>query len=293
MHTSLYSRVPRSGRPSLCLAVLTTLVLVLGVTPARAADGDPPVGGEPPAAAGPVAPAAPVTPAPDAAKPLVTMGLSLAGATPGADVFVDGEKVGTTPLKGVIAATAGEHTIRVVRPGYAPYIDVFKVRDGRVTRVEAELVPVAGVLRLRSSQSKARVFVDGRFVGEAPIEAELKAGLHQVKVSGFGFREETLTVTAVAGEVLEREVQLTALPPGENPNRPVGVTPPKWYEKWWVWTAGAVGVAAIATAVIVPTVLASRGVCERLDAELCVTVPAPATVGTTSPALLLRFGGRF
>ena len=155
--------------------------------------------------------------------------------------------------------------------------------------VEAELVPVAGVLRLRASKPKARVFVDGRFVGEVPVEAELKAGLHQVKVSGFGVREETFMVTSVAGEIIEREVQLTELPPGENPYKPVGVQAPRWYEKWWVWTIGAVGVAAIATAVIVPTVLASRGVCERLDAELCVTVPAPGSVSSG----LFVIGGRF
>jgi hypothetical protein len=202
-------------------------------------------------------------------------GFALAGATDLADVYLDGDKIGTTPLPGVVPCPGGEHTIRVVRPGYAPYIDVFKVREGRVTRIEVELAPVSGVLRLSVNVDKARVFLDGQFVGEAPLESDLKIGPHQLRVARFGYRERSVTVTAVAGKVEELKLRLEELPEGENPYKPAAPPPPKWYERWWVWTAGAGAVAAVAVAVIVPVVYSTRSPCDRLGAAVCIPVPAP------------------
>ena len=44
-------------------------------------------------------------------------GYNLRCETAQADVYIDGEKVGQTPLGGAKALTAGEHTVRVTRPG--------------------------------------------------------------------------------------------------------------------------------------------------------------------------------
>jgi hypothetical protein len=210
-------------------------------------------------------------------------GFLLTGATLQAEVYVDGDRVGTTPLRGAVPCAVGEHTIRVVRPGFAPYIDVFKVTPGKVTRIEVELVPVAGVLRLAAVADRAaagtagldkvRVFIDGRFAGEAPLETELKIGPHDVRLTRFGYREASFTVTAVAGEVIARTVQMSELPAGENPYKPV-TPPPRWYERWWIWATGAAGVTVLAVAIVVPVVYAARGPCDRLGADACVMVPA-------------------
>ncbi len=227
--------------------------------------------------------AAPPRPQPVAGE----TGFTLVGATVNAEVFIDGDKIGTTPLEGVLPLSSGEHTIRVVRPGYAPYIDVFVIKEGKVTKIPVELAPVSGVLRLRARPDKTRVFVDGKLVGEAPIETDLKVGPHAIRLSRFGYQDQSFNVSAIAGALIEREFLLAELPPGLNPYRPLGPPPPKWYEKWWVWTAGAAGVAVIAVSVIVPTVYYSRDVCQRLGADLCLTVPA----GASQKTLLLH--GRF
>src|SRR5205807_4172151 len=41
-------------------------------------------------------------------------GFALVGVVDGAEVYVDGDKIGTTPLPPVSAVPSGEHTIRVV-----------------------------------------------------------------------------------------------------------------------------------------------------------------------------------
>ena len=185
--------------------------------------------------------------------------LEVQSTTDGAEVFIDGERIGTIPLAAPLTTlTPGEHTIKVVKPGFAPYIDVFKIDRKKPSRVDVELVPVAGVLKLKANVEAARVYVDGKFVGEAPITTEVGVGARAVQVSKGGFKDFFQNVSAVAGQEVNLDVQLEELPVGINPYKPPPPPPPKWFEKWWVWTAGAVGVGIVVTAVVVPVYYVTR-----------------------------------
>ncbi len=185
--------------------------------------------------------------------------LEVSSTTAGAEVSIDGERVGTIPLPAPLTTlTPGEHTIKVEKPGFAPYIDVFKIDRKKPTRVEVELVAVAGVLRLKANVEAARVYVDGKFVGEAPITSEIAVGARAVQVSKGGFKDFFQNISAVAGQEVNLDVLLEELPVGVNPYKPPPPPPPKWYEHWWVWTVGAVGVGAVVTAIVVPVYFATR-----------------------------------
>jgi hypothetical protein len=175
--------------------------------------------------------------------------------TEGADVYVDGNKVGVTPL-GPLPLPVGEHTLKVQKLGFAPVIDVFTVAKKKESKVEIELVPISGVVKVTSNVDQAHVFVDGKFVGEAPVTVEVAVGERAVQVSKGGYRDFFQNLSAVAGQELSIEVNLEELPEGINPYKPPPPPPPKWYEKWWVWTAAAGGVAIVAVAIAVP--LATR-----------------------------------
>lgn len=212
------------------------------------------------------------------AQTAVKTGLRLTGSPNDAEISIDGDLVGTTPAKEPISLPAGEHTIRVSRPGFTPFIDVFRVKEGRLTSLEFELVPISGVLRLSTPADKAkgRVYVDDRYIGETPTDEEIPTGNHNIRVERPGYYSQTFPVTAVAGKLIEKELTLVELPPDQNPllRKPQA----KWYQKGWVWAVGAVGVAAIATAIIVPVVLSRRSVCDGLD--VCIE-----NVGANTPAL--------
>lgn len=185
--------------------------------------------------------------------------LEVSSVTTGADVSIDGEKVGTIPLPGPLTTlTPGEHTIKVEKPGFAPYIDVFKIDRKKPARVEVELVAVAGVLKLKTNVEAARVYVDGKFVGEAPLTTEIAVGARAVQVSKGGFKDFFQNISAVAGQDVNLDVLMEELPVGVNPYKPPPPPPPKWFEKWWVWTVGAVGVGVVVTAVVVPAWYATR-----------------------------------
>lgn len=218
------------------------------------------------------------------AEGAVTTGLTLRCNPAQADVFIDGEKLGQTPLSGPQALTAGEHTIRVSRPGYTPFIDVFRVKSGSLTPLEVELIPISGVLRLTVENKAAHVYIDDKYVGDSPVESELTTGAHQVRVELAGHTPDSFSVNAVAGQVIERSLTLKELPADQNPYAVKPAPPPKWYQKWWVWTAAAAGVAVVATAIIVPVVLSNRDLCDgRLD------VCRDARTTTSALQLQLRF----
>ena len=197
--------------------------------------------------------------------------------TEGAELFLDGELMGQTPFKDVIPLAAGEHTIRVSRLGFTPHIDVFKIKAGQTTRIEVELTPISGVLGITSSSVKdgpaVRVFIDDKFFGKAPLETEMPLGNHQVRVERPGYYSESFAVKAEPGKRIDKDVELKPLPADQNPYL-VKQPQVKWYQKWWVWTIAAVGVAAVATAIIVPVVLSQRTICKEVD--VCTTIGTAA-----------------
>jgi hypothetical protein len=198
--------------------------------------------------------------------------LVLQGSTVGAEIFIDGERIGVTPLAGPLTLTAEEHTIKIVKPGYAPMIDVIRVQKKKQTKLEVELTPVAGILRVRANVPEARVFIDGKFVGEAPLETDMPVGARAIQVSHAAYKDFFRNVEAVAGQEVALEVTLEELPPELNPYIVKAPPPPKWYQKWWVWTVGLAGVGAVATAVTVPIVESQKNAVADFHASYNFTV---------------------
>jgi hypothetical protein len=195
-----------------------------------------------------------------AAAPAVTLNpssLILSSTVDGAEVSVDGNKVGVTPLAPLPLAP-GDHTIKVTKIGFSPFIDVFTINKKKETKLSVEPVPVAGVVKVTVNVEQAHVFVDGKFIGEAPLTAEVGVGARAIQVSKGGFKDYFQNVDAVAGQETSIEVALEELPAGLNPYKPPPPPPPKLYEKWWVWTAVAAGVAAAVVVVVVPVYYSTK-----------------------------------
>lgn len=218
-------------------------------------------------------------------------GLKLQCSPDQASVYIDGKVVAQTPETGdlTLPLSAGEHTLRVSRPGYAPFIDVIKVKAGQLLPLEVELIPIAGILRIAVQGAAAHVYLDGKYIGDTPTDFELKVGPHKVKIERPGAYAENLSIAAIAGQVISRNLTLRELPPDQNPYLQKPPPPQKWYQKWWVWTIGAVGVAVIATAIIVPVVLSRRDACDGLDGCIPITSQSAALSQPPAPALEVRF----
>lgn len=226
----------------------------------------------------------------------VETGCAIDGAPPGAEIFIDDRRIGTAPLPGPLMISAGRHQLRVQRPGYTPYNEPLKIFPGRLSQVLVDMAPIAGVLRLRIDVPRVRVLLDGAYVGEAPLETEMAIGPHVVRAGREGYREVEFSLVSVAGEVIEREIKLMELPGRTLARRPMVGKDVRWYERWWVWTLGIAAAGGVATAIIVPTLQASRKPCQRLEVEFCVPVTGGATTGATGAsagALMINIAGTF
>ncbi|MCS6798785.1 MAG: PEGA domain-containing protein [Myxococcota bacterium] len=181
--------------------------------------------------------------------------LRIEGDFPGAEVYVDAELVGTLPL-GPLPLAPGNHTLRVSRPGYTEHTEVVRIRRGQETVVVVDLMPLAMALRVESSPQGARVFVDGQFAGETPIDLELSDGQRSIRVAMTGYRDTVRVVQAVAGTIDTLRVTLEPLPPEER-EAVLGRRAPRWYERPVTWIAVGGGALAAAAAVVVVVMLSS------------------------------------
>jgi hypothetical protein len=157
-----------------------------------------------------------------------------------ADVYLDGTKVGVTPLD-IKDVKIGEHVVEVKAVGYMPGEEHVVVNAGLTVMRKFELNPEAaskevGVLKVVSPVAEAEVVIDGAVVGKVPQEKELAPGEHFVGVNKPGYAKfeqkvrieagRTLTVTAelkAAGKItvlstpVGAEVLINGVPAGATP----------------------------------------------------------------------------
>lgn len=192
-------------------------------TETAVAPAAPPLGSPstPPASsAGATPPAQPET---RGDEPTAGPGRILVRSTPaGARVVVDGREYGPTPVA-VRDLAAGTHRVRVTHDGYATVERRVSVSASRPAqsltvplqrvRAAAEVAEVprpvttggverfVGTLVVDSRPTGAKVFLDGRPVGNTPLSMrEVRAGEHAVRLEHDGYRRWSGSVRVVAAE---------------------------------------------------------------------------------------------
>jgi hypothetical protein len=170
--------------------------------------------------------------------------LQIRSLTIDADVLVDGKSIGQLPFKAPIAMRVGRHTLKVIKPGHADYIDTFQIKRRKTTTLEIDLLPISGVLRLDTDPPGAMVIIDGRQRGETPYDGELKPGERALELRLPGYSTYKQRLSVAAGAVYPILVPLLDAPI----IAPVEATP--WYGHWWVWAGAAVVVGGVTLAVL-------------------------------------------
>ncbi len=179
----------------------------------------------------------------------------------GADVYIDGEHIGKTPMKESVRVESGERVVRVVKRGYADFYETVDIPRSRKTfRIEADLIPVAGVLRLDSEPAGARVTLEGVYLGDTPFDGDIAEGQQRLLLVLPGYRNHELMLDVLAGAEYDVDVALELLPAVEP-----------FYTKWWFWT----GVVAVTAGTVLAIVLATGD--ETTPAPKNPTVRLPLT----------------
>jgi tetratricopeptide (TPR) repeat protein len=140
--------------------------------------------------------------------------LKLTTDVSGAAVYIDNKddgQVGTTPWENVLPA--GKHKILVEKPGYALEEKEVEISLGKEHLVEVTLKRLPfGALILKTNVAGARVFIDEKFLGVAPLNEHLPAGPHNVRVESEGMKDYKVRFTIEGGKTTKILVRMNPSP---------------------------------------------------------------------------------
>jgi len=112
---------------------------------------------------------------------------------PAADVVVDGQRVGKTPLVATVTVTPGSHKVEVLRAGYRPSAQSIELQEGATGRLTMTPVldPSAlndqGTLSIQASETQAVVSVDGESPRLLSESLRIPYGAHRIRLERGGF----------------------------------------------------------------------------------------------------------
>jgi hypothetical protein len=181
--------------------------------------------------------------------------LALTSRVPGLEVFVNGERVGTTPLPASLALAPGAHRIELRRPGYATSVRSVELGPGSSGRLDvdppvdvAALVHAGGDLALRISEPSAVVFIDGESRGAYRAPLRLPAGEHLLRVERSDFFPFQRRVDVPRGGRTDVVVELEPTPDERARYRSVNERMRLW---GWVGVGAGAALAAGGTGFLI------------------------------------------
>lgn len=129
--------------------------------------------------------------------------LTLVSDPPGAEVFVDDNARGLTPLTDLELAS-GPHRLLLRAPRYQAYeAEVLMEGGGVAQTLNAKLEPGWAPVSIASQPSGAEILVDGTVVGRTPQTFEVGAGAHELNLRLPGYQAWRDRFTVRASEPLK------------------------------------------------------------------------------------------
>tara|TARA_R110000787_G_scaffold47176_12_gene114324 strand:- start:5513 stop:7567 length:2055 start_codon:yes stop_codon:yes gene_type:complete len=142
----------------------------------------------------------------------------------GADLFVDDNGRGTTPLIDLELAP-GKHQLLLRAPRFQAYEAEIEIEGGGIVQTfKATLKPGWAPVSISSRPAGADILIDGEVAGKTPGTLEVGGGAHEVQLQLEGYRSWRDNITVRPGEALKLptvqlakangNLQLTSAPSG-------------------------------------------------------------------------------
>ncbi len=156
----------------------------------------------------------------------------------GARILVRDAVAGKSPLERPLVLKAGKASVLIEADGYFTYQTNVELPGGGGYVLDAQMASKEKVGRLvvRAPKTNVSVSLDGRSVGQAPLETLTEPGSHKILARHPNHSDYSTTVIVKAGE--ERTVMVT-------------LGAPPLYKRWWFWpTIGAVVVGGTVATIL-------------------------------------------
>jgi len=126
----------------------------------------------------------------------------------GAEVLVNGISRGQTPCR-IDRIPGGNVSIAIKANGFQTHTREVSLAAGEVQKIEVQLKPLPGTLRVVSIPDGARVYIDDEFKGETPFDlANAKPSTYRVRVEKSGYDPVARNVTLEKGAAMTEEFRL-------------------------------------------------------------------------------------
>ncbi|EAQ98676.1 PEGA domain-containing protein [Congregibacter litoralis] len=136
--------------------------------------------------------------------------LTLTSTPNGANVSVDGEFAGQTPLEIELSPNT-DHRISLSRAGYRRASDTVRMEAGARRARSVSLKPLLGDVLVKVSPAEAELLVNGKPVGRGTQTLSLPAVVQRIEARLDGYESSKRSVTPRPG--LEQLIELTLLTP--------------------------------------------------------------------------------
>jgi hypothetical protein len=134
--------------------------------------------------------------------------LQLKVSEAGADVSVDSEPVGTTPLAAPLVMDLGKHTLSVKKDGFDAVEQTIEISGGNQTSATITLVRRARPALLKvTADPEATVVIDKKELAHGSFDGALAPGAHEVQVTEPG--KKPYEAHLVLGDGEARTLQVT------------------------------------------------------------------------------------
>jgi hypothetical protein len=155
--------------------------------------------------------------------------VTIAANVAGAEVVVDDEPVGKTPLAAPLVLDLGRHKLALRKDGFEPATKTIDVQGGHArTEAIALIVHVETAQLLVAGEPGASIAVDGKVVATERFDGPVPAGSHEVRV------------TAPGKVAYQAEIELRA---HESKTLQVSLTSEAQHAPVWPWILGGAVVA--------------------------------------------------
>jgi hypothetical protein len=145
--------------------------------------------------------------------PGIPGGMDLRSVPDGASLMVNGEYRGKTPMT-ISELAAGTYNVTFSHFGFVELSTPVLVQPGKLSEVNATLLPRIGTLVVSTSPAGARICIDGTDAGISPgTFSNLTADNHTLTIEKEGYSPIIQPVKVIAGQTIPVEITLVPLPP--------------------------------------------------------------------------------
>jgi formylglycine-generating enzyme required for sulfatase activity/serine/threonine protein kinase len=141
----------------------------------------------------------------DLSADLITIygGVDISSKPSEADVYIDGNKIGKTPLV-LEKVIKGKQNIEVRKQGFNAWKNTIEIKAAETAKVEVDLLTVFGSLNITSDPSEVLVSIDGKNVGQTPLQLnKIRKGKVKISIDKEGFDEWEQEIMIEPSKVFE------------------------------------------------------------------------------------------